>query len=70
MFSGGTGGVSFCRVLGRTIEGNQNFGLEKPLGAQSLHLVNLEDNVESNADNGGLACEDPRGTSRVVSMLF
>lgn len=41
-----------------------NLGLRRPLGVQSFLSCpgNLEDNVESRADDGGLACEDPKGT--------
>lgn len=44
-------------VWGMIVEGLWNFGLEKPLSAQSLlsYCGNLEDNAENSADDESLA---------------
>lgn len=50
----------FCdrpdQVLDRIVEGPWSFGLEKPVSVESLMncCLNLEDNAENSADNGGL----------------
>ena len=71
-------GVGYCCVgvlcQGRVIEGLQNFKLEEPLSVKSsvkCSVRTLEDkNIESSAEDGGLACGVSEGSLKALPGSF